>query len=89
MQVAVYRGVESELTWHGIVTNDKLGEPSDIQVVVVNEAGHLSTPRTIQEALSELRGGGGGGGGGGGVKEGEGERRRYEGRERGCLFSYM
>ena len=44
---------DQQLSWHGIVTSKKLGEPSEFQVVVVNDEQNSSRAVVIQETLGE------------------------------------
>ena len=46
------------LKLYGIVTSNSLRSPSELQVEVVNDAGHRSSPLTIHEVLGESRQGG-------------------------------
>ena len=44
---------EQGLDWYGTVTSYQLAEPSELRVVIVNDAGHKSDPHIIQEGISE------------------------------------
>ena len=46
--------MERRLEWYGIVTSDRFREPSELQVVIVNDEGHRSTPHILREQLGEF-----------------------------------
>lgn len=51
------RGMEHGLEWYGIVTHGGLGEPIELSISVVNDAGHSSSdhgndPHILEETLS-------------------------------------
>ena len=44
---------EQGLYWYGTVTSHELAEPSELHVVIVNDAGHKSATHIIQEGIGE------------------------------------
>ena len=53
MEVLANRSAGTELKWSGIVMSARLGEPSAVQVVAVNEEQHKSRALEMREPLSE------------------------------------